>query len=180
MSLVVALLGAECTGKSSLTQALGARLRDLPAATVPEHLRDWCLAHGRTPRQHEQAHIAAEQQRQIDAAAAQAPVVIADTTALMTALYSEHYFADRSLMPAALQRHRAVSLTLLCDPDGIAWQADGWLRDGEGTRHRTHRALQDLLLAQGLPHEPLRGPLDQRVAQAEAWIRDRLRRDLPV
>ncbi len=180
MSLVVALLGAECTGKSSLTLALGARLHDLPAATVPEHLRDWCLAHGHTPRQHDQAHIAAEQHRQIDAAAAQAPVVIADTTALMTALYSEHYFADRSLMPAALRLHRALPLTLLCDPEGIPWQADGWLRDGDGTRRGTHAELQALLTQQGLPFVTLRGPLDRRVDQAEALIRDRLRQRPPA
>lgn len=176
MSWVVALLGAECTGKSSLTQALGNRLRDLPAATVPEHLRAWCLAHGRTPHQAEQAHIAAEQHRQIDAAAAQSPVVIADTTALMTALYSQHYFQDDSLMPAALQRQRTMALTLLCDPEGIAWQADGWLRDGDGTRRRTHAELQALLTAHALPFVTLRGPLAQRVDEAEALIRDQLPR----
>lgn len=174
MSWVVALLGAECTGKSSLTQALGERLRDVPAATVPEHLRAWCLTHGRTPHQADQAHIAAEQHRQIDAAAAQRPLVITDTTALMTALYSRHYFQDDSLMPAALQRQRTLALTLLCDPEGIAWQADGWLRDGDGTRQRTHAELQALLTAHALPFVTLRGPLAQRVDEAEALIRDQL------
>ena len=171
MSLVVALLGAECTGKSTLSHALGQRLADLPAATVPEHLRRWCLTHNRPPSRFEQAHIAAEQQRQILCAAATHPVVVADTTALMTAIYSIHYFDDHDLMPGALRAQRGVSLTLLCAPGGIPWQADGWLRDGEATRQRTHAELVHLLRAQGLPHETLQGPLDERVTQAETWIR---------
>ena len=172
----MALLGAECTGKSSLTQVLGERLRDLPAATVPEHLRAWCVTHGRTPQRHEQAHIAAEQHRQIDAAAAQRPVVIADTTALMTALYSQHYFGDASLMPAALRLQRALPMTLLCEPDGIPWQADGWLRDGASTRQRTHDELRALMRDHEMPYATLQGPLQQRVDRAEALIRDQLRR----
>lgn len=176
MSLVVALLGAECTGKSSLTQALGVRLHDLPAATVPEHLRTWCLAQGRTPRQHEQAHIAAEQHRQIDAAAAQRQVVIADTTALMTAVYSQHYFHDASLMPAALRLQRDVALTLVCSPEGIPWQADSWLRDGQSTRQSTHEELQALLADHGLSYVALQGPLAERVDLAEALIRFELKR----
>ena len=61
------LLGAECTGKSTLTQALA---EALPARPVFEYLREWCLRERRTPRQHEQAGIAAEQQRRIEAACA--------------------------------------------------------------------------------------------------------------
>jgi nicotinamide riboside kinase len=179
MSLVIALLGAECTGKSTLTQALGQRLADVPAATVPEHLRDWCLAQGRTPRRLEQAHIAAEQQRQIQCAAAACPVVVADTTALMTALYSTHYFNDFSLMAAALAAHRRVDLTLLCAPEGIPWQADGWLRDGDATRQRTHQELARLLDDEDLPHLTLRGTLPERMDLAEAWVRDRLRSAAP-
>ena len=56
--MIVVLLGAECTGKSSLTRLLGERLG---VPTVPEYLREWCLRAGRTPRAFEQAAIAAEQ-----------------------------------------------------------------------------------------------------------------------
>ena len=66
MSRIVALLGAECTGKSTLAEALARRFS---AGLVTEYLREWCDTHGRTPHQHEQAHIAAEQARRIDTAA---------------------------------------------------------------------------------------------------------------
>lgn len=164
--IVVALLGAECTGKSSLTTLLGERLG---TPTVPEYLREWCLRESRTPRVDEQAAIAAEQQRRIQAV--QAPLLIADTTALMTAVYSQHYFGDDSLLAEALALHRCqVALTLLCCPAGVPWQRDGCLRDGEAARQAVHALLIDLLHREGLPHQLLQGPLPQRVEQAVSRI----------
>ncbi len=165
--MIVALLGAECTGKSSLTVALGNRLA---APTVGEYLREWCLREGRTPRRDEQAAIAAEQDRRIAQAAA-APLLIADTTALMTAVYSLHYFGDDSLLPTALARHRRqVGLTLLCCPAGVPWQGDGCLRDGEAVRQAVHERLLALLQQHALPHRLVQGPLPQRVEDGLGWI----------
>lgn len=166
--MIVALLGAECTGKSSLTARLGERLG---VPTVGEFLRDWCLQAGRTPRAPEQAGIAAEQQRRIAALAAHSPLLITDTTALMTAVYSQHYFGDDSLLASALAEHRRqVGLTLLCCPAGVPWQGDGCLRDGEAARQAVHLRLQHLLDTESLPHQLLQGPLPQRVEQAIACI----------
>jgi nicotinamide riboside kinase len=168
---VVALLGAECTGKSSLTAALGVQLADLRAATISEYLRDWCVAQGRTPQRAEQWQIARIQTARIAAAARRHPLVIADTTSLMTALYSRHYFADDTLFAEALPQQRRIALTLLCCPEGIPWQADGWMRDGDSTRLRTHEELRALLGEHQLPYVLLQGPLQARAAQAEALIR---------
>lgn len=163
----IALLGAECTGKSALTAAMAAR----GEATVAEYLREWCLREGRTPRREEQAAIAQEQQRRIEAAAAGgAPRVIADTTALMTALYSRHYFNDRSLLPWALQAQRHFALTLLCCPEGLPWQSDGFLRDGEATRRRIHTELQQLLDGEGLAYEVLDGDFAARLERLERLL----------
>ncbi|MBH9575484.1 AAA family ATPase [Inhella proteolytica] len=178
----VALLGAECTGKSSLTTLLGLRLADLDVATVGEYLREWCLASGRTPRREEQAPIAAEQSRRIAAAAQNHRLVVADTTALMTALYSIHYFEDATALPDAVRAQQAFDLTLLCCPEGIPWQADGWLRESPAVRRQAHEALVALLQAQGLPFTVLSGPLDERAALAEMLIRSlpTLRRPHPA
>ena len=71
--LVIALLGAESTGKTTLARAiadaLAAEGRDV--AVVPEYLREFCDTEQRTPRIDEQAAIAAEQTRRIAAASAQ-------------------------------------------------------------------------------------------------------------
>ena len=98
---VIALVGAESTGKTELSRAIAQRLQDrgMPVALVGEYLREWCEREGRTPRPDEQQAIADEQRRRIDAAAATG-VVVADTTALMTAVYSEQLFADPSWVDA--------------------------------------------------------------------------------
>ena len=72
-ALRIAIVGAESTGKSELAQALARHLASdfgLRAACVGEYLREWCDAHGRTPRADEQLGIAQEQQRQLDRDAA--------------------------------------------------------------------------------------------------------------
>lgn len=171
MTWRIALLGAECTGKSSLTAELARRLADLRAATVAEYLREWCLQAGRTPTLDEQTLIAAEQQRRIAGAAQHHGLVVADTTALQTAFYSLHYFADRAGLAAAVEIQRGFDLTLLCSPSGVAWQADGCLRDSPEVREATHRKLHALLREQGLPFTVLVGPLRERAALAEALIR---------
>jgi nicotinamide riboside kinase len=114
-AFVIALLGAESTGKTVLAGALAGALAT-PArrvAVVAEYLREFCDRHGRTPRPDEQAHIAAEQTRRINAAAQSHDIVIADTTAVMIAVYSEHVFGDTGLYASALAAHARCNLTLL-------------------------------------------------------------------
>ncbi|MEO8837057.1 MAG: AAA family ATPase, partial [Caldimonas sp.] len=85
-ALVVCLLGAESTGKTTLAGALGAALaaRGLAVDIVGEALRDFCAAAGRTPRREEQAAIAATQSARIErVTTAGNDIVVADTSALM-------------------------------------------------------------------------------------------------
>jgi len=146
VSRLVALLGAECTGKSTLAEALATHFN---AGLVTEYLREWCDTHGRTPLQHEQAHIAAEQAARIEAAARRHDLVICDTTPLITALCSEHYFDDDALTAGAVAFQRRCNLTLLCAPD-LPWQADGIQRDGPAVRAAFDARLRGAMRAQGL------------------------------
>ena len=165
--LIVALLGAECTGKSTLADALA---RQFDAGLVTEYLREWCDAHGRTPLQHEQAHIAATQAARIEAAARGHALVFCDTTPLITALCSQHYFADDSLLADALAFQRRCDLTLLCAPD-LPWQADGFLRDGPEVRGAFDARLRRTLREAGLPWVDVAGDAAQRLRTAEASSR---------
>ena len=147
---IIALLGAECTGKTTLAQAVAADLQrtGVDAVVVPEALREFCAHHGRTPCADEQAALA---QRQTDAVAAAAKahaVVLADTTALMTAVYSDLYFDDPGLYASAWPAHRAAHLTLLAAPD-LPWVADGLQRDGLARRAAVDERLRTVLQAQG-------------------------------
>jgi nicotinamide riboside kinase len=135
MSRVIAIVGAESTGKTTLSIALAQALRaeGRTVAVVSEYLREFCDAHGRTPLMHEQAHIASEQTRRIAEAAESHDIVLADTTSLMIAVYSDKVFGDRSLYANAEATQRGYSLTLLTALD-LPWQADGLQRDGPQVR----------------------------------------------
>lgn len=150
-ALKIAIVGAESSGKSMLAQDLAPRLAadtGLSVTAVPEYLRHWCDTAGRTPRADEQAAIAAEQARRIEAAAQAHAIVLCDTTPLMTAIYSELLFADASLLPGALAFQRSCALTLLTTPD-LPWVADG-MRDGAHVQAPVDAALRRALLGAGL------------------------------
>jgi nicotinamide riboside kinase len=144
--MIIALLGAESTGKSALAQAMAAAMQSqgTDAMAVGEYLRQWCAEHRRTPLQHEQAHIAATQHARIIEAAQRHAVVIADTTALMTAVYSDYVFGDRNLYAQALEQQHAMDITLVSGLD-IPWVADGIQRDGAHARPPVDTLLRQTL-----------------------------------
>ncbi|MBK1711445.1 AAA family ATPase [Rubrivivax gelatinosus] len=167
-ALVVAIVGAESTGKTVLAQALAQRIAaetGLACCWVPEQLRLWCEQHGRTPQPHEQPAIAAAQQEAIEAAARMADVVVADTTALMTAVYSRLLFDDGSLDTQAADWQRRCALTLLTALD-IEWVADGLQRDGPQVRAPVDALLRELLAAHALPWALVSGGGQERVENA--------------
>ena len=144
--MIVAILGAESTGKSTLAQALAGALagQGRRVARVGEVLREFCDAQQRTPLRHEQAGIAAEQTRRIAAAALAHDVVVADTTALQIAVYSDIVFGDRSLYDDALRAQASCEHTLLCALD-LPWVADGLQRDGPHVREPVDALLRGAL-----------------------------------
>ena len=103
----IAIIGAECVGKTELARQLAALL---PGLWVPEYLREFCDRLRRTPLPHEQAHILGEQRRREDDAVAAAREqrlgwVLADSSPLVTAVYSELLFDDRALYAPAAEHH---------------------------------------------------------------------------
>jgi nicotinamide riboside kinase len=176
--LRIAILGAESTGKTALAQALAQRIADdtgLRATWVPEFLREWCETTGRTPRQDEQAGIAAEQGRRIDTAAASHDVVLCDTAPLMVSIYSEYVFADRSLHGSALAWHQRCDLTLVTALD-LPWMADGLFREGPHVREPIDALVRGLLIGAGLPWATIGGTGQRRVEAALDALAPLLRR----
>jgi nicotinamide riboside kinase len=165
--MIVALLGGESTGKTALAHALAQQLQQQgkDAVAVDEYLREWCAVHGRTPQQHEQAGIAAEQQKRIATAAAQHSVVVADTTALMTAVYSDYVFSDRSLYAQAAAQHAICDITLVAGLD-VSWQPDGIQRDGEHARAPVDALLRNALNQAQITYSTVYGLGQQRLENA--------------
>jgi nicotinamide riboside kinase len=164
---VVALLGAESTGKTTLSGQLGAALAGpgRRVEVVAEVLREFCGRHGRTPLEHEQRMIAAEQTRRIEAAAANADLVVADTTALMIAVYSEQVFGDAGLYAEALAAQARCDLTLLTALD-LPWVADGLQREGDHVRAPIDALVRELLTTHRIGWSLVSGQGSERVQRA--------------
>lgn len=143
--MLIAILGAECTGKTQLAREAASRLSQThPRATwVAEYLREWCGAQGRTPRAEEQQAIAQVQMDRLHPYAS-SDIVLSDTAPLMTAVYSDVIFGDTSLYQFAVAQHAKFDLTLVTGLD-LPWVADGIQRDGEAIRQRVDRRLREVL-----------------------------------
>ncbi len=170
-AFVITLLGAESTGKTTLAHRLGAALaaRGERVAVVEEYLREFCVREARMPLVHEQRLIAAEQTRRIAAAAASHDVVVADTSALMIAVYSDHVFGDTSLYEEALAAHARADLTLLTALD-LPWQADGPIRDGPHVREPVDAKVRAALARAALAWAVLFGQGEARLDNALAAV----------
>jgi len=167
MTLHIALVGAESTGKSRLGVSLLTHLSTqtrLRCALVGEYLREWCEREQRTPRPDEQRAIAEEQWRRGEAAALDHDLVLHDTTPLMTAVYSELLFDDVSLYPFALQVQARMDATLLMALD-LPWVGDN-MRDGPHAQQPTDRLLRRALRDAGLGYSLVSGAGLERVQQA--------------
>ncbi len=168
----VAIIGAECVGKTELARHLADAL---PGLWIPEYLREFCDRLRRTPQPQEQAHILAEQRRREDEALLRAAAlgfewVLADSAPLVTAVYSELLFDDLSLHGQAMVHHARYEATLLLVPD-LPWIADGIQRDGPAVREACHALLLQRLQQAGLPFALVGGTGDQRRQAASSALR---------
>ena len=167
-----ALLGAESTGKTQLSEALrdalAAEGRD--AVVVAEYLREFCMREGRTPRRNEQQGIAAEQTLRIARAASRHDIVLADTTALMIAVYSDQIFDDSSLYAEAESAQRRCHATLLTALD-LPWRADGLQRDGPHVREPVDARVRAALRRSGVAFSVVSGSGAERLSNALIVLR---------
>ncbi len=100
------------------------------------------------------------------------PLLICDTDALATALWSRRYLGAPA--PRFLERARArpPALYVLTSPEGVAFHQDG-LRDGEHIREEMTGWFRTALHAQTVPWVEVTGDRAARVARSVAAI-DRL------
>ena len=142
---LIAVVGGESTGKSTLVSDLASAL---PGLAVPETLREWVAEHGRVPDAAEQWQVLTAQAGREQAARHRAAElglawVISDGSLLMTAVYSMLYYDDPDLVAPALAA-ADNALVVWCDAD-IPWVADSGQRDGVLWRDRAQRIIGELL-----------------------------------
>lgn len=160
----IAILGAESSGKSQLAEALASRYQTL---WVPEYLREFVETHQRVPQAEEQILIATTQvQRETALALRAKDWLFCDTTPLMTAIYSRHYFSEADAALAQLELSHAYDFTLVTAPD-FPWTADGLQRESASVRQRVHEELLDILDQREMPFLLVEGSLQNRLEQVE-------------
>lgn len=167
---MLAVIGGESTGKSTLARALA---RDLPAVQVPETLRSWVERHGRVPRADEQRavmreHAEAEAVALDHAAQEGLSWVVSDSGPLMTAVYSLLYYDDSTLLDEALALTARARLVVWCSDD-FPWASDP-MRDGPEVRQATQVVIGEVIPSVEAPWVMVSGSVAQRVAQVRAAI----------
>jgi HTH-type transcriptional regulator, transcriptional repressor of NAD biosynthesis genes len=146
----VVLVGAESTGKSTLARDLADHLGEV---WVPEHGRTYCDGHLHLRDQAwtsaEFRHIARVQTEMIDTLArrSQTGLVLADTDALVTAVWHQRYRGHDDPELEALATARVPALYLLCAPD-LPWVQDG-TRESRAHRLAMHDELVRRTLRSG-------------------------------
>ena len=164
---VIAIVGAESTGKTTLAGALAARIANRRASLRGRRRSPARMVRSRgphAPRGRTDGHCrraAATHRRR----RGRHDVVVADTTPLMIAMYSQLLFDDASLVPMAMAAQRQAAVTLLTALD-LPWVADGHQRDGEHVREPVDGLLRSHLAAHDLGWSVVGGQGEARVEQA--------------
>jgi NadR type nicotinamide-nucleotide adenylyltransferase len=171
----VVLLGAPCTGKSTLAQRLAA---ERGTVWMPEYGREVWERHqvGRRLTPQQLVHVAEGHLEREEALLARARHhLYTDTNALTTWLYALEYHgaAEPRLAELAAQAERRYDLVLVCDTD-VPYD-DTWDRSGNAHRLVFQKRLLAELLARKVPYLMLSGGLEARVRRVQQ-ILDRHRK----
>ncbi|WP_028104234.1 AAA family ATPase [Pseudoduganella violaceinigra] len=163
----VAILGAASSGKTTLAQALSQRYGQ---PWVPEYLREFCDARQDVPVSADQFHIATTQVAREEALAAHGGrFLFCDTTPLMTAVYSIHYFGGIDEQLESLAASRRYDITLVCKPE-FAWIPDGLHHEEEDVSGMIDSILLGELARRGIPYARISGALEARLQQVEQLL----------
>lgn len=167
----VVITGSECTGKTTLAQALADRYR---VPCVPEYVRQFVDAKGAPPEYEDVGAIARGQMDLEDKAAARVPVraaglIVQDTDLISTIVYSHHYYGDCPRWIGDALRVRVPGLYLLAGID-VPWVPDGDMRDRRDRREEMQELFRSALIERGLEFVEISGSRDERVMAATAAI----------
>lgn len=163
----VVVTGSECTGKTTLAEALAAHYE---TTWVPEFARRFVRKKGDVPDYEDVDAIARGQMAIEEEAAADATrVLVQDTDLLSTVVYSHHYYGDCPGWVEDASDERAADLYLLADID-VPWVPDGDLRDRGDRREEMQALFREALVARGLRFVEIAGSPEERLGAAAAAI----------
>jgi len=160
----IVLTGAECTGKSTLAQALSGYYGEPWTA---EYVREYVDQIERDLCADDLESIFRGQITTEDAALSKARrCLLHDTNLLSSIIYANHYFGEVSDWVNERFLEREYSLYLLCSPEGIEWQADPGQRDSPEARATLQNKFKETLSRMELPYIELTGDPTARFGEA--------------
>lgn len=163
----IAILGAESTGKSTLAAALAAHYQTV---WVAEYLREFVESKQRTPWEEEQLPIAITQrEREKKSETLARRFMFCDTSPLMTAVYSEHYFGQADAELNALASLHDYAATIVTAPT-TPWIPDGLQRESDVVRQQIHARLLHKLDGGGVKYLLVDGSTQQRMSQVASYL----------
>jgi NadR type nicotinamide-nucleotide adenylyltransferase len=169
--LTIALVGAECSGKTTLARSLAARLG---APWVPEYARTYLA--GRMEYESSDVLAIARGQRRAEQALTDTGhrLVIVDTDLIVIKIWWTVRFGENNpWIETALREDLAAPrrrLYLLPRPD-FPWVGDP-LRENPDDRAALHERYRSLLDELGVAYREMTGAKQQRLTAAESAVRD--------
>ena len=160
---IIAVTGAESTGKSSLTKALG---KHFNAITIPEFAREYVekLQHSYTYNDVEV--IAKKQVLQLNEALAKNPeYIILDTWLLITKVWFDVVYKKQPDWLEQTIRSTHIDLFLLCETD-LPWIADDVRENGGENRISLQKQYLHEIQHYDFAFEKIMGSGNQRTQQA--------------
>ncbi|HSK48069.1 MAG TPA: ATP-binding protein, partial [Coriobacteriia bacterium] len=151
--LRVCVTGAECTGKTTLAEALGARLS---VPVIHETVRDYFAEKARRGDASVYAsdilHVVATQAETEDRAPLGSPLLVLDTDVFTIAVWAQRYLTHRptEIFELAARRQRGsscIDLYLLTAPD-LPFEHDG-VRGSHESRDQMHEVFAEELAHSG-------------------------------
>lgn len=160
----IVITGAECTGKSTLAQALSGYYGE-PWTT--EYVRSYVDQIGRELNREDLIAIAKGQIMAEDAGLDKATrFILHDTNLLSSIIYANHYFGEVDEWTNERFLERDYTLYLLCSPKGIDWKAEVGQRDSPAARIELQAKFKDSLKRLQLPYIELSGNQAARFGKA--------------
>jgi HTH-type transcriptional repressor of NAD biosynthesis genes len=168
----VYIVGGECSGKTSLSQALAERLN---AIWVPEYARGWVERTGRQVTAADvEAIVSGQRAEGIEATSKSqrmGAALIADTCLVQSLIYSQHYF---DFVPNGLEEKAKAELegavVFVADGD-IPWVSELKQRGVPAGRAMVQERLVRQLKEFGVAYTLLSGDLATRLEVAEKLLR---------
>ncbi len=157
----VAIVGAECTGKTTLARALA---RHYKTVWVPECVREFVDKKKSLPAAVDIAKIARGQMERETALTAQANrILFCDTNLMMTVLYSEFYFGECPEAVRQEAKEENYDLTLFAQDD-IPWVPDPIQRTRPEARKNMQKLIRKELNRRKIKDVPISGSHEERLA----------------